>query len=104
MPTPRSKLGSAGEQHARRYLEAKGFRWMDSNWHCLAGEADLVMIDGTEIVFVEVKTRRGDSAGTAEESVTASKAAKLLATGEWYLGEHPELGDPIWRIDLVAIT
>jgi Holliday junction resolvase-like predicted endonuclease len=27
-----------------------------------------------------------------------------LAAAEWYLAEHPELDDLIWRIDLVAIT
>jgi putative endonuclease len=62
------------------------------------------MRDGDELVFVEVKTRVGASHGSAEEALSASKARKLAVAAEWYLGEHPELGDPIWRIDLVAIT
>ena len=62
------------------------------------------MTDGDELVFVEVKTRVGRAMGSAEEALTSSKARKLVATAEWYLAEHPELGDPIWRIDLVAIT
>ncbi len=104
MPTPRSSLGSAGESIARRRLEATGYIWIESNWFCQSGEIDLVMRDGDEIVFVEVKTRRGDAAGRAEESISPSKGKKLLASGSWYLQQHPVLGDPIWRIDLVAIT
>jgi putative endonuclease len=104
MPTPRSKLGTSGETVARRYLESQGYVWVESNWHCSAGELDLVMRDNHELVFVEVKTRRGEAAGRAEEGISASKSRRLLATGSWYLSAHPELGDPIWRIDLLAIT
>ena len=104
MPTPRTKLGSAGESAARRYLESKNYAWVESNWHCAAGEIDLVMRDGPELVFVEVKLRRGEGSGRAEEGISASKSRRLLATGSWYLSAHPEIGDPIWRIDLLAIT
>ena len=62
------------------------------------------MQDRGELVFVEVKTRRGEAAGRAEESISVSKGRKLLASGAWYLAEHSEAGDPIWRVDLIAIT
>jgi putative endonuclease len=51
-----------------------------------------------------VKARTGASRGSAEEALTAAKARKLAAAAEWYLTEHPDIDDPIWRIDLVAIT
>lgn len=104
MPTPRSKLGTSGEAVARRHLESLGFEWIESNWRCAAGEIDLVMRDRGELVFVEVKTRRGDDAGRAEESISPNKSRRLLSSGNWYIQTHPDLGDPIWRIDLVAIT
>jgi hypothetical protein len=28
----------------------------------------------------------------------------LLATGDWYVAEHPEYAERPWRIDLMAIT
>lgn len=62
------------------------------------------MRDGTEIVFVEVKTRTGDRFGAAVEAVTDAKRRKLLATGEWFIAEHPEFHDLIWRCDIVAVT
>lgn len=106
MPKPagRDELGRAGERHARLKLEALGYQYVASNWHCSSGELDLVMLDGGELVFVEVKTRHGERAGRADDAVSAAKGRKLLAAGEWFVSEHPEHQDRIWRIDLVAIT
>lgn len=103
-PTPRRRLGDRGEERARRLLEAKGYRFVAANWSCAAGELDLVMRDGEEVVAVEVKTRRGEAMGRAEEAITAAKRRRLLASTEWFVAERPELADAIWRVDLVAIT
>lgn len=100
----KSVLGAAGERHARAMLEGRGYRFVEANWRCAAGEMDLVMADGDELVFVEVKTRRGEGSGRAEDAVSPAKAARLLAAGEWYVSDHAEWQDAIWRIDLVAIT
>jgi putative endonuclease len=63
-----------------------------------------VMIDGEFVVMVEVKVRRGARAGRAEEAISIAKGRRLLATGEWYIADHPALAELPWRIDLVAIT
>jgi putative endonuclease len=104
MTTERTKLGSVGEHHARLILERKGMAFVEANWRAPSGEIDLVMRDGELLVMVEVKVRRGERAGTAEESISRAKVTRLLATGEWYVAEHPEHADRPWRIDLVAIT
>lgn len=98
------RLGSAGEAAARRYLEARGYRFVEANWRSATGELDLIMLDNEELVFVEVKLRRGELAGRAAEAVTGQKARKLLLTGEWYVARHPRFADLIWRCDIVAIT
>jgi putative endonuclease len=104
MRASRASLGQAGEHHARRFLEAKGFTFIAANWRCRHGELDLVMQDGAYLVFVEVKTRHGEGAGRAEESISVTKAQRLLATAEAFLSEHPEIGNLVWRVDLVALT
>lgn len=106
MPVGRNKdaLGVAGERHARIALEARGYRFLASNWHCSAGELDLVMLDGDDLVFVEVNARRGDRAGRADDAVSPAKARRMLTAAEWYVAEHPEHQARIWRCDLVAIT
>jgi putative endonuclease len=104
MTTPRRGLGTAGEHHARRYLEARGLRYIESNWRCPSGELDLVMRDGDELVFVEVKIRHGEGMGRAEEGVSRAQSRRLLRAGEIYVAGHTDVQDLIWRIDLVAIT
>ena len=102
--TARQGLGAAGEQLARRRLEEAGLQFITANWRCQAGELDLVMRDGDVLVFVEVKTRRGERLGTAEESVTATKARRLLRAAQEFLAQRPDLADLFWRVDLVAVT
>lgn len=103
-PTDRAALGAAGEALARRWLEARGYAFVAANWRCRSGELDLVMVDGDELVVVEVKLRRGESRGRAEEAIAPAKARKLLDASAWFVADHPRWHDAIWRIDLVAIT
>lgn len=97
-------MGKAGERHARLWLEARGYEFVAANWHCQAGELDLVMLDGSELVFVEVKTRTGQKAGHAFDAVTASKGQHVLDAAEWFVSEHPEHDHLLWRCDVIAIT
>ena len=98
----RIRLGELGEQAARGYLERTGFTVLDTNFRCPHGEIDIVARDSDAVVFVEVRSRRGGSFGTPEESITAGKARRLIATAQTYLQSREGL-PPNWRIDLVAV-
>jgi len=98
----RRALGKRGEGLAARRLAAEGYRILARNYRCAMGEVDLVAADGDCLVFVEVRTRRDDSWGTPEESITAAKQARLVAIAEHYLAEHVLEGSD-WRIDVVAV-
>ena len=102
MTTSRDRLGRWGESHARRYLEGKGYTVSATNYRCRWGEVDIVAQQGEEIVFIEVRTRRGAAFGTPEESVTAAKSRRLAATAQHYL-ESKGLEQSQWRVDLVSI-
>jgi len=95
-------LGQWGEAHARRYLEGQGYTVSDTNYRSRWGEVDIVARQGGELVFVEVRTRRGSGFGTPEESVTAAKSRRLIATAQDYLQKRG-LERSAWRIDLVSI-
>jgi putative endonuclease len=97
----RQDLGRRGEQLAARQLEAKGYQIVAQNWRCETGELDLVAREGECLVVIEVRTRRGRSMGSPEESITAAKQARLIALGEAYVQESNWAGG--WRIDVVAI-
>jgi len=98
----RRRLGQQGEAIAARHLQRCGYVILARNWRCPAGEIDIVARDGPTTVFVEVRARRSRRFGTPEESITASKQARLVAAAQTYLQEagNPETA---WRIDVVAI-
>lgn len=100
----RARRGKTGEVHARAWLEARGYTWIASNWHCHRGELDIVMIEGEELVFVEVKTRTGEFSGRASEAITQDKRRRILESAEWFIATHPSCQDMIWRCDIVAVT
>ena len=95
-------MGQWGEGHARRYLEGKGYTVEATNYRSRWGEVDIVARHGEELVFIEVRTRRGAAFGTPEESVTAAKSRRLIATAQDYLQTHG-LEQSQWRVDLVSI-
>ena len=98
------RIGAIGEELARHHLEAKRYRIWASNYRCRWGEIDLIARDGQEWVFVEVRTRRSETYGGPEESLTDTKARHLILAAQDFLAECEEAGsDPDWRIDLVAI-
>jgi putative endonuclease len=96
------QLGRRGEDIAVAYLRRQGYRVLDRNWRCPAGELDVVAREGETLAFVEVRTRRGERFGTPEESITPAKGAKLLELAKTYLQEGG-LTDQNWRIDVVAV-
>jgi putative endonuclease len=95
-------LGQRGEDIATAYLRQQGYTILTRNWRCAAGELDIVAHQGETLVFVEVRTRRGNRFGSPEESVTPDKQAKLVELAQSYLQESC-LTDQNWRIDVVAI-
>ena len=103
MANPRLRLGNWGERVARNLLADKGYRVLDTGFRCTWGEVDIVARDGDELVFVEVRTRRGAALGTPQESVTRVKAGRLIATAQSYIEERGITGAD-WRIDLVSIV
>jgi putative endonuclease len=98
----RKSLGAAGEELAARELARRGYIIRERNWRCKLGELDIVAEQAGELVFVEVRTRRGNQFGTPEESITPTKRAHLIAAAQTFIKAHA-LQDRDWRIDVVAI-
>ena len=98
----RRRLGAFGERLAAAHLEAKGYRIRARNYRCREGEIDIVAQDGETLVFVEVRTRRGDALGGPAESVTAIKEARLVAAAMAYVQALPQ-APADQRIDVVAV-
>jgi putative endonuclease len=95
-------IGRRGEDRAAQYLRRRGYRILARNWRCRLGEIDLIALDGDTLVFVEVKTRRGDLFGSPELAVTPRKQRQLTKAALSFIMSR-KLGHLPGRFDVVAI-
>lgn len=95
-------FGRIGERLAANYLEDRGYRLLLRNFRCAYGEIDLIAEEQDDLVFVEVKLRRGTAFGLPEEAIDARKQRRLLQVASYYLSLH-ECAERSWRIDVIAI-
>lgn len=102
MPPSRKQIGILGEKLALEHLRKRGYRILETNFRCREGEIDIIAQDKDYLVFVEVRTRRGSSFGTPEESVTVAKKEKLTSLAFAYLQTHRK-SSSLWRFDVVAV-
>jgi putative endonuclease len=100
----RREVGQRGEAVAAAYLRGQGMRVVARNWRCRHGELDLVVLDGADLVAVEVKTRTGLGFGHPAEAVTRAKQARLRRLVAELVRTTPSLGGvPAVRVDVVAV-
>jgi len=97
----KQEIGTWGETEAEKYFTKLGLKLIQKNYRTRFGEIDLIMQDGDEYVFVEVKTRTTPSFGFPEEAVNDEKIDHLTEAAEKYLETHPEIEE--WRMDVLAI-
>jgi putative endonuclease len=94
-------LGDFGERIAAHKLESLGMRILERNVRVGRIEVDLIAEDGQEVVFVEVRTRRGP-AGLAAESVTPQKLRRMWESAAGYCEAH-QIPIERMRIDVLAV-
>ena len=99
----RQRLGVAGEDMACRYLEKKGMTVIGRNVRCSLGELDIIAIDGSKIVFIEVKSRKSLKYGRPSLALTKDKQRKVRQLALCYLHEHKEYKSLAPRIDVIEI-
>lgn len=99
----RAETGRKAEALAAEYLTGQGLRVVATNYRCAIGEIDLICLDGSSYVFVEVRSRTGTRHGLPQESVTRRKQLRLIRLAQWYLRE---VRDPqaSARFDVVAVV
>ncbi len=102
MTKTRLALGQWGEEQAVHYLRKQGLKILARNYRTPVGEIDIIARSNKELLFVEVKTRRGTSFGLPQEAVGARKQHQIIRTAQWYLKQE-KTGDLQPRFDVVAI-
>lgn len=98
MSRERKLLGSRGETAALNYLHRLGYLLVEKNYRRRGGEVDLILRDGPNLVFCEVKTSR---CGVAAESYGFRQRRRMRAMVLGYLARSGWSG-PV-RVDLLAL-
>lgn len=93
--------GTKGEVIAKKYLEEKGYKILETNWRCHRAEVDLIAFKDSTLIFAEVKTRTGNSYGEPEDFVTYAKQGLMEFAAEEYIYKL-EHNDEI-RFDIISI-
>ena len=101
------ELARTGEDVAAAHLQARGLTIVARNWrHAegdVRGEIDIVARDRDVVVFCEVKTRRGDAAGTPLEAITPDKQRRLRRLAAAWLAANGTRHEQV-RFDAVAVS
>lgn len=96
-------LGCDGEKRAREYLESHGLQCLEQNMQCRVGEIDLIMHDGQELAFIEVRARAAGASVDALSSIHAGKCQRIIRASKFWLSRNPQWFDQPLRFDIVAI-
>ena len=77
-------LGRKGDRLIADYLKKQGCKILKTNYRTPFGEADIIVEDGEEIAFVEVKARTTDGYGQPSEAVGKDKQRRYRRIAECY--------------------
>jgi putative endonuclease len=99
----RVPAGRRGEQVAARHLKRCGYLILARNYRAAGAEIDLVALDGSTLVFVEVKFRAGSGFGTPGEAVDLKKRERIRRAARGF-AEWRGVPDLPARFDVVALS
>ena len=94
--------GRNSEDIAKDLLVSKGYRFIQRNFYTRHGEIDLIFEDRNELVFVEVKSSKGDYYGQPEERIDRTKVKRLTESARIFLAEN-KIRNKDCRFDVVSI-
>lgn len=102
-PTTALARGQAAETRAAALLGAAGLSVLARNVRCRGGEIDLVALDGSVLVFVEVRSRGGGRFGSAADSITGRKQQRIVLAARHFLAGAPQHARRACRFDCILI-
>jgi len=95
--------GQQAETHALALLESKGLILITQNHRCRCGEIDLIMAQGKTAVVVEVRLRNNSRHGSALESISAQKQARITRCAKLWWVQQGQRKFTHLRFDVVAL-
>ena len=107
MTFARLRLGRSAEQLVATKLERSGWRIVERNVRLPSGELDIVALDGSTLVFVEVKAgRTGATLGPEQPAHAVGRRKQLRLrrlAREWIADRRRPSGVLGYRFDVVGV-
>jgi len=98
-----SEWGRVGERAAADEYERRGYELLDRNFRAAGAEIDLILTKDGQVIFAEVKMRRGTAFGMGHEAVTPAKAGRIRRAAAAFLERH-RLDESEVRFDVASLT
>lgn len=95
--------GGEAEDLAEQWCHQQGWQTVLRNFRVKSGEIDLICLDKSTLVFIEVRQRQSDRYGGAAASITHAKQRKLIRTAQLYLQRHPAMARRPARFDVITL-
>ena len=95
-------IGFEYEKIAGDYLKKQGYEIIEYNFYSRYGEIDIIAKHEGYLVFVEVKYRKDDGAGSPLEAVSLAKQKTICKCAMYYMTKK-HLQDVSVRFDVVGI-
>ena len=93
--------GAAAEQSVRLQYQRQGAQFLFGRWRGGGGEIDLIMQDGDELAFIEVKQARTHA--IAVERITARQCARIRSSATAFLATLPDGQQRFCRFDVALV-
>ena len=81
------EIGACAEAQAAEYLQQKGYRILERNFRTPLGEIDIIAQKKRDIIFCEVKYRKGQKAPSLE-IINETKQKKIVKAAYIYIKKH----------------
>lgn len=101
----KTEIGNKAELKACEFLTRQHLQIIKTNFKALPyGEIDIIAIENDILVFVEVKYRKSNNFGYAQEMITPRKQSKIINTANIFLQRYPLYENKESRFDVIAIN
>ena len=101
-PWWRRWFGDRSERAAVRFLKQLKYRIHTRNYLCPGGEIDIVALDGTSLVFAEVRSTASKDPRQPVLSITAEKKRRMTHAALHFI-QKKRLRDPAARFDVLIV-
>ena len=95
--------GNIGENLAAAYLEKLGYKILERNWrYSRTGEIDIIAMDKSALVFVEVKARKSLAFGHPFEAIDEKKYNQVHTLAKAFMAQS-DIKYKSCRIDGISV-